>query len=161
MTADMTPYILVALGLLLIFLEFCLPGVLLGVMGAVLVVMSLFIFFTQASAVWLFFLQAVATLTLVVVVVLGALRVIKGTAKQGSLYLESDQQGYIASDFDEALVGKKGVAMTDLRPAGHVLIDGKLLQAVSDSIYIEQGKPIRVLRGQGSQLVVDECEPER
>lgn len=156
----MTPYLLAALGLFLIFLEFCLPGILLGIIGAALIVMSLGLFFTQATAVWIFFLQAVATLTLVAVVIMLALRVIRGTANKGTLYLESDQQGYIASEFDETLVGKKGKVVTDLRPAGHVLIDGKLLQAVSDSSYIERGKQIRVLGGQGAVLIVEECPEE-
>lgn len=152
----MTPYLLVALGLVLIFLEFCLPGIVLGLAGAALILMSFALLFKQASSAVLFFVQVIAILSLVVFVIMAALRVIRKTAKQGTLYLESDQQGYMASDFDETQVGKLGVAMTDLRPAGHVLIDGKLLQAVSDSSYIEQGNQIRVLRGQGAVLVVEE-----
>lgn len=152
----MTPYLLVALGLALIFLEFVLPGAVLGSAGAILILMSLVLLFKQAGNLMLFFMQMVAILSLVGVVIMTALRVIRKTAKKGTLYLESDQQGYVASDFDETQVGKLGVAMTDLRPAGHVLIDGKLLQAVSDSSYVEQGKQIRVLRGQGAVLVVEE-----
>lgn len=152
-----TPYILVALGLMLIFLEFCLPGMILGTIGAVLIVMSLGILFTQTTAL-LFFIQAMAVLILVGLVIMAAMCFIRRTSKQGTLYLESDQQGYVASEFDETLIGKIGTATTVLRPAGHVLIDGKLLQAVSDSSYIEQGKPIRVLRGQGAVLVVEECQ---
>lgn len=45
---------------------------------------------------------------------------------------------------ENILIGKEGVAVTDLRPAGKIKIDGKLYDALSISEYIEKNKKIVV-----------------
>jgi membrane-bound serine protease (ClpP class) len=55
---------------------------------------------------------------------------------------------------DHALVGKLGISMSTLRPAGIADIDGQRIDVVSDGEYIEPGEPIRVDHVDGNRIVV-------
>ena len=53
-----------------------------------------------------------------------------------------------------ALVGKEGQSVTDLRPSGVARIDGSKYSVVTSGEYIERDERIRVLRTEGSRVVV-------
>lgn len=55
---------------------------------------------------------------------------------------------------DHHLVGKLGVAVSSLRPAGIADIDGQRIDVVSDGDYVEPGDPIRVDHVDGNRIVV-------
>lgn len=73
-----------------------------------------------------------------------------------------DGDGLLAAmGTDEGLarfVGLTGVAQTPLRPAGRVLVDDRLLDASSAAGFVDPGTPIRVIRADGSRVIV---EPRR
>jgi membrane-bound serine protease (ClpP class) len=52
------------------------------------------------------------------------------------------------------LVGREGVALTDLRPSGTVLIGEERVDAVSESEWIEDGTTVRVVSSEGYRHVV-------
>ena len=52
------------------------------------------------------------------------------------------------------LVGKEGTSLTILRPAGMVRIDGEKYSAVTVGEFIEKDKPVRVVKVEGSRVVV-------
>lgn len=52
------------------------------------------------------------------------------------------------------LVGSEGVAITDLRPSGTGLFEDERLDVVSESEWIEEGTPIRVVSSEGYRHVV-------
>jgi len=52
------------------------------------------------------------------------------------------------------LVGSEGVAITDLRPSGTGLFQEERLDVVSESEWIEEGTPIRVVSSEGYRHVV-------
>ena len=54
----------------------------------------------------------------------------------------------------EALVGKRGQAVTMLRPAGRAELDGEPLDVVTEGDFIEPGAPIEVLAVRGNRVVV-------
>lgn len=56
----------------------------------------------------------------------------------------------------EHLVGKQGTAETTLRPGGTVRIDKVRYDAVAESGLIARGRPVKVLRARGSDVVVAE-----
>jgi membrane-bound serine protease (ClpP class) len=66
----------------------------------------------------------------------------------------SKEGGFVSADRREDLVGKEGVAMTDLRPAGTGLFGEERLDVVSDSEWIEHGTPIRIIASEGYRHVV-------
>ncbi len=55
----------------------------------------------------------------------------------------------------KALVNKKGVAATNLRPAGIAIIDSKRLDVVTDGEYIEINTPIIVKDITGNRIIVE------
>jgi membrane-bound serine protease (ClpP class) len=56
----------------------------------------------------------------------------------------------------EPLIGREGVATSELRPSGTIELDGSRLDAVTRGEYIEQGRRVRVLLHEGNRLVVEE-----
>ena len=62
--------------------------------------------------------------------------------------------GFISAPMREDLVGRDGVATTDLRPAGTALVGEERVDVVTEGEFISQGSPLRVLRSEGYRLVV-------
>jgi membrane-bound serine protease (ClpP class) len=55
---------------------------------------------------------------------------------------------------DVALVGQEGTAATPLRPAGVVQIGGKRVDVVTDGVFVEAGRAVRVVSVEGARVVV-------
>ena len=52
------------------------------------------------------------------------------------------------------LIGKEGTTLTILRPVGMVRIDGQKYSAVTGGEFIEKDKTIKVVKVEGSRVVV-------
>ena len=102
--------------------------------------------------------------TLIVLVVLGLmLAIILWLLSRGKLrsplILKEEQkkeQGYIGSADLNYLLGKKGNAITDLRPSGAGDFEGVRLDVVSEGGYINKGAGLQIVKVSGSRLVVKE-----
>jgi membrane-bound serine protease (ClpP class) len=64
-----------------------------------------------------------------------------------------------SSDGQPDLVGKTGVAETDLRPSGFARVDGEKLDVVANRGFIESGTAIEIAEVHGSRIVVREHSP--
>ncbi|MBA2728395.1 MAG: serine protease [Parachlamydiaceae bacterium] len=66
-------------------------------------------------------------------------------------------KGYIAGDNPALLPppGSQGEVLATLRPAGKIIIDNKIYDAVSNGGFIEKGDTIWVLRLDGSTIIVE------
>jgi membrane-bound serine protease (ClpP class) len=53
-----------------------------------------------------------------------------------------------------ALVGRTGVAETQLRPAGRARIDGKHVDVVAEGAFVQPGTPVRVVAVRGNLVTV-------
>lgn len=75
----------------------------------------------------------------------------------------NEQVGYIAGDNPEDLPvpGSRGIAASTLRPAGKIIIDDQLYEAISYGGFIEKDAPILVLRLEGSVIVVKETNEKQ
>ena len=71
-----------------------------------------------------------------------------------------EQEGYIAGEDPAKLPqpGKKGEVLATLRPAGKVIIDDQIYDAISYGSFIEKGMNVVVLRLEGSVIVVTKDE---
>lgn len=150
----MNPFILLALGLLLVFLEFFLPGAVLGICGGVLILWSVISFAMQSGSPLQTTIYMIAIGVGLVYLIKFALWKIRTSSSRFSIYLKDDQEGYQASKFDHAAIGKKGIVLTDLKPGGFILVDGKQHQAISQSGYLQKGVEVLVLGGQEESLIV-------
>lgn len=54
-----------------------------------------------------------------------------------------------------ALVGKTGVAVSVLRPAGKAEIEGTVYVVETNGAYVESGSPVRVVRVRGNRIIVE------
>jgi membrane-bound serine protease (ClpP class) len=64
----------------------------------------------------------------------------------------------VAEEGYRSMVGKTGVAQTQLRPAGKVLIDNDVFDAVSQVSFIEKNQPVKVVDYKKGQLIVRKAQ---
>ena len=69
---------------------------------------------------------------------------------------EKATEGYTSRTNLSELLGVEGIALTTLRPAGTAEFNGKRVDVVTDSEYIEHGKPVVVTAVEGMRVVVRE-----
>lgn len=156
----MIAYLLLLIGLLMIFLEFYLPGAILGIIGGGLVLSAVVVFAYLSDsliATVLFFFGSL-------IAVLGLIRFTLWRIPRGkpesSIYSGSAQNGYLASTFDKTAVGKKGKVVSDLKPGGYISVEGNVHQALSVSGYISKGEKVDIIGGEGESLVVQQIKKE-
>ena len=88
------------------------------------------------------------------VLALVAMRVLSRTEFGRALVLETAEAGWLSAPPASDLVGRVGEALTDLRPAGKVVIEGKRYEASSERQFIAQGARVRVIGKEGPELIV-------
>lgn len=150
----MSPFLFLGIGLFLVLLEFYLPGMVMGISGGCFIIISIILFIYQSGSAAESLLFIAAAFGGLAVVVKFALWQIRSTKKAQSLYLDSDQEGYQASSIDQSVIGKGGIALTDLKPGGYILIEGKKYQAISVSGYLSKNSEVIVISGQEDSLNV-------
>ena len=153
-------------GLALIILEvFVIPGFgLAGILGLIMMVGSVFLVFFQSTEdvnIALLWLSISVILTSVLAIV--ATIFLPKTSPFQKFALStvmSTEQGYHsagAEDF-QSFLGKTGVALTPLRPAGTARIDNKRLDVVTVGDFIPKNSPVKVLEVVGSKISVEALE---
>lgn len=150
----MSPFLLWIVGLVLIFLEFYLPGAVMGVGGGLLIFISVLIFARQSASGLATLLYVLGVIASIALVIRFAIWKIRHTKSDYSIYSDKDQEGYFASGYDRNAIGKTGTVMSDLKPGGYIYIEGKQHQALSQSGYIVKGSQVKVIGGEGESLIV-------
>ncbi len=68
---------------------------------------------------------------------------------------EDKEDGFVGAPMELAeMVGKEGEAFSILRPAGKVMIEGKVFDAVAETSWIDKGSRILVVKQEATQLYV-------
>ncbi len=147
-----------AVAAVLFAVEIFIPsGGLLGLLSAAALVTGVVLLFQINTTLGL--AGAIASLVAVPVAVMLAMKLWPHTPIFRLLVLSDAQQ---RSDEDAppqaheagAMVGRTGTAVTDLRPSGMCVIDGKRLDCLSDQSLIEAGTSVRVVRIEGRNIMV-------
>ena len=152
--------ILALAGLVLVFCEFFLPGGIMGIFGALLLVASVIVLSKTGVGPFFLLIYVLVIATLLTFCIKFALKRVKRTGKKGTMFLESDQEGFTASSFNKDLIGKKGVVSSDLKPSGHITIEEDQYQALSRGGYIERGTKIEIIGGRGAYLICKRINKE-
>ncbi len=150
----MISFLLVILGLLLILVEFYLPGGVIGVLGGISILSAIILFASETSSIMALLLFIIGIAVAIGFMIRFAIWRIKHTKPQFSIYSNDDQEGYFASSFDKSAIGKIGVVSADLKPGGYIVVDGKQHPAISLGGYIARGEHILVVGGQEQSLMV-------
>jgi membrane-bound serine protease (ClpP class) len=174
-TADWLEVVLFLVGLVCLALElFVIPGFgVFGVAGGMLILASLVMASVSYNSVdegvtyeqaW----EAVKSLSIAIMAVIGAGALLSQFLPRIPLLnamiltppnLGAPPQRFGTSSAESrgdagGLMGRRGEALTMLRPSGKVRIDGKLIDAVSTGGYIELGSVIEVVGVSGGRTVV-------
>lgn len=152
--------LLYAAGLILLLAEAFVPGGICGLIGAILIALSAGLGFHeldrgQAG------LLVLGELVGAVITVVVSMTLLTRTRAGRWMTLETTQRpedGYVNMDTDHTLVGKLGVVMTALRPAGTVVVGERRIDAVSQGVFIEEGAHVRVVETRGNRVVVDRVD---
>lgn len=144
---------LILLGLVLIVVEFFVPGIVMGVLGGALFLSGVGWFALVSPSIWLTVLTVVGSLSLLAVLIrIAVLRLRKATAI--GLCLDTDQADHRGAFYSEELIGCSGRVVTDLKPCGYVIVAGNRQQAISSEGYLERDCPVVVTGGKGAYLIV-------
>ena len=81
-------------------------------------------------------------------------RLLSRTAMGRALVLQEAETGFLSAPTAPDLVGQIGEALTDLRPAGKVTIEGQRHEATSEREFIARGSRVRVIGKDGPALIV-------
>ena len=149
---------LTVVGLLLIAVDFYIPGFVLGTCGVGLMIVATVIFGMQHELTGTLLL-ACAEILLGGAAAWASIKYFPRTQLGRRLFLQATLEGAQASPNASAqLVGREGVAQTILRPAGAALLDGKRLDVVAESGMIERDSRIKVVAVDGNRIVVRKIE---
>lgn len=151
--------ILLLAGLLLFGFEVFLPGGVLGAIGAIALVAALVVGFFAFDPPYSY-LSAISIIILSAINVMLWLMFVPKTRLGRSMTLSSDGTTFKSSATNSELLGKKGTANTDLRPAGIAFIEEERFDVVADSSWIEKGTPIEVIEVHGNRIIVAEIQEE-
>jgi membrane-bound serine protease (ClpP class) len=88
------------------------------------------------------------------VLALVAMRMLSRTSFGRALVLEQAESGWLSAPAASDLEGRVGEALTDLRPAGKIVIDGKRYEAASEREFVPRGARVRVIGKDGPELIV-------
>lgn len=152
---------LFAAGIALVFAEFFVPGMILGILGTVSLISSaaLAVMYAQDHAIVIILLEL---LGLVVTIGLGMFVLPRSpVGRRMILHTSQDpNQGWISTASNESLVGVVAVVATALRPAGTIYINDERVSAVTAGEFVDAGAKVRVREVHGNRIVVERVEHE-
>lgn len=147
--------VLFVIGLILLIVEGMVPGFgLPGISGIILVGVGTVLAMDSLSVALLSLSIAIIITTIVTIILL------KMGFKSNMLDKiilnteQKDESGYLSTDSMDEYIDREGTSLTELRPSGFINIDGKKLDALSDSGLIPKNTSIKVVRVEGSKIFV-------
>jgi membrane-bound serine protease (ClpP class) len=142
--------ILFVIGVALIGAELFIPGGIVGTVGALATLAAIVLAFTTEGTLFGIILGALAVIIIPVFFYLLS----KTMALRAAISSKSIPLG-IQEDYMQ-LVGKSGLAITPLRPAGIVVIDNKKYDVITTGMMVEKGKEVKVVKVEGNKIFVRE-----
>jgi membrane-bound serine protease (ClpP class) len=169
--ASILDIILFAAGIILLLLEiFVIPGFgVTGILGIICIIASLFLAligggnlpFWDTNQISIAIIQLATALAAALVLLIFLARFLPKSTIFNRLVLsheENSDKGFVSSKPLSELIGKEGRALTTLRPAGMADFNGDKIDVVADGDYVQQGSRLKVLRVEGSKVVVREIK---
>ena len=141
--------ILLIVGLVLLFAEILLPGMVLGALALLSIGGSVAAAYMNTEYGHLFLAIALASIvgfTLWFVLVFPTTKFAKKLTSQTSV-------GDLGIDHS-TLLEQQGEAYTDLRPSGKANINDQRFDVVTEGVFLEKGDPIQVIAIEGQRIVV-------
>lgn len=146
-------FICLIAGLVLIGGEIFVPGGILGAIGAILLLVAIvdgFIAFPAAGP-----YVALGIVVFVGIAFVLWIKLFPRTRMGRTMTVETDLRTFKATESGlKELVGHEGIAVSQLRPAGYVMIDGRRVDVVTRGEMIAKASPVKVLAVEGNSVIV-------
>jgi membrane-bound serine protease (ClpP class) len=159
--AGMEAIILFIVGFVLLVLELFVPGGILGIIGGVAILTSIFL--STAS----FELAAFSILLSLILCVVVSILLFKVFGKNVRIFdrlilKESTrtEHGYVSNVNRLDLIGLEGKSMTPLRPSGTAFFKDEYLDVVTEGGFIRENSPIKIIKVEGARVVVREINKQ-
>ena len=150
--------ILQLIGVIVIIAEIILPsGGILSVLAAGIFAYSLYVVFHDVS-VSAGFVFVTADVIMIPILVIVGLKLLAKSPVTLRTTLSSKEGGTSQPSELDKFLGMEGIAVTDLRPAGTAVINGKRVDVVSRGEYLDKDSRIVVSSVTGNQIVVRKIE---
>ncbi len=154
------PFFVIVLALLigcaLITLECFLPGIgAAGALGALSLAFAIIALIPYIGWNVIYVIFAVILFVLLMILIFAR----NAGKKKNPLVLQQKtdkESGFSANDDNTCLIGKNGVTLSELRPSGVALIDGRRVDVVSEGEFIEKDREITVVKTEGCRVIVKE-----
>ncbi|WP_059171181.1 nodulation protein NfeD [Bacillus sp. FJAT-27445] len=150
---------LFVVGIVLIFMEFFLPGAVAGTLGIAALVGSLFLAGGNT------FQMGVSLLISILFSIVLFILLIKVFHKKMTLFNSMvlfdsarKEDGYVSNENRTDLMGKEGIAQTVLRPSGTAIINNERVDVVTEGSFISQNARVKVIEVEGPRVVVREIK---
>jgi membrane-bound serine protease (ClpP class) len=165
--AGLEEIILLIAGLVALGIEvFVTPGFgLAGILSILLIGSSVFLALIGNLPTWEDVARASGIMLVAVLIIVAAIYTIlqyfPASDRWRGIFLKAAtarNEGYISAPPRTDLIGAEGVAATDLRPSGVMLLGGERLDVVSDAGFVAKGTRVRVVRSEAYRLVVEPVE---
>ncbi len=140
--------VLFIIGLIAVFAEILLPGMIIGICGALCVAGSIYFAYQAGEKTLGNVLLVTSILSIPVFVILWyrmTVRVFSITASE---------LGFSAPGGFDDLMGKEGVTVTPLHPSGIAMIDGRRVDVLSRGEMVSSSTKIKVIEVKGNKVVV-------
>ena len=149
--------VLFIVGFILLGIEMVVPGFgVPGVSGITCLIIGLFLTADTIEEGIIILLIILALLAIMFAIIL---KLLSAGKLKSPIILKDElttENGFISSNDLNYLLGKRGTAVTDLRPAGRGNFDGVEFNIMSESKYIMKDTPIEICKVEGSKLIVKE-----
>ena len=154
--------ICLVIGLVMFVIELFTPGI--GAAGATGLVALIAVVVMQLG--WgnprvALYIIAISLLIIILALIWIIRSLQRGRLSKSFLVLNEQVDGTSVPDVASAksdLVGKSGVALTPLRPAGIAEIEGKRVDVMTDGAFLAKGCRVTVLKAEGMHILVSEAE---
>lgn len=146
--------VLYALGAFLLAVELIVPGGIIGAIGGVLMLGGIIVLYSEygLEAGILGFLGALAILALTFYV---EVKLLPKTAFGKRFFLNAQVKGVSQKELvEDSCVGQECKTVTALSPSGYVLLNGKKVDAMSRSGFIEANEVVKVIGKDNFRLLV-------
>jgi membrane-bound serine protease (ClpP class) len=142
---------LIVLGGILLFLESLLPGMVAGAIGVACLIGGVVLGYVHYGMEAGSFILAIVVVGLLI----GTMCWLKyfPNSAVAKTFISRGSVGEIGTEKPE-LVGKTGVAHTNLHPSGLAVLNGQRVDVVTEGNLIERGTPVEVIAVEGIRVVV-------
>ena len=149
--------VVLVVGILLIGVEFYMPGFgVPGITGTICTAIGIYLTGANNSQ---RIIVGVIVIVFIAVMLVISISIFSSKNIKSPMKLDTDLNGknlFIEEQDMEYLVGKQGVALTDLRPAGKGEFDGVKFDVTSSTYFINKGKKLIITEISNNKIIVKE-----